>query len=248
MNARTFSYAASDAGRVRETNEDYYFTSDALGLYVLADGMGGQPRGEIASRLSVESVVEFISANFEASPITPIEDLAKASVLAAHAKVCDANRGRGAADAMGSTLCVLLVHGQHFAVANVGDTKSYWVSSSREEKIVTQMTRDDNLASSLILKGFPPERVRGGSGGALTQAIGITSQIRPHVVCGILNVGDAILMCSDGITDYMPQSNFRNFALSLSAAPRDLVNILIQAALDGGGGDNCTCICILATS
>lgn len=248
MSTRILSYAASDVGRVRAKNEDHYFASDELGLYVLADGMGGHPKGEVASKLAVESVVEHVSRHLSAVPTISIEELVRASVFVAHANICEANRERGASSAMGTTLCVLLVEGQHFAVANVGDTRSYWVSSSREQRRVTQITHDDTSAASLILRGNSPDRVRGRSSSGLTQALGISVKVKPHVVCGMLKSGDMILICSDGITDYMPYSKFQSVALSSRSNPRDLVRTLIQTALDGGGGDNCTCICAVATS
>jgi PPM family protein phosphatase len=243
MSSRILSYAATNVGRVRKKNEDYHFVGDSLGLYVLADGMGGRPQGEVASKLAVEAVVEFITSRLKATPRVPFDELLKVCVLTAHARIQEANQDRSAVEAMGTTLCVLLVNEQHFAVANVGDTRSYWVSSAHGKNILTQITHDDSFSASQILNGLCWTH----TGFGLTQALGINARIQPHVVCGILKAGDVILMCSDGITDYIPQPKFRNLVFSLSSSPRDLVSFLIQAALDGGGGDNCTCICVRAT-
>src|ERR1700754_1437409 len=107
MSPSLLSCAATNVGRVRTKNEDYYFASDLVGLYVLADGMGGHPQGEVASKLAVESVAEFILPRLDGAVDTDLKNLLNEAVLAAHAKIHEANRGRTTVKAMGTTLCVL---------------------------------------------------------------------------------------------------------------------------------------------
>ena len=247
MTEHTISYVMSEIGRVRETNEDFCFASDTLGLFVLADGMGGLQRGEVASRLAVETVVDFVSPRIAKLSDKEIEKLASESVLRAHFAVTLANQAVDNVDAMGTTLSVLLVAGRHFTMASIGDSRCFWLHSSERGRHITQITRDDTVAASLILRGVPPELIRAKENHTLTQAIGLSPEISPHVASGALERGDMIVMCTDGVTDYLPQADFQSAMLSLARSPRTLAEALVAGALNGGGGDNCSCICILAS-
>jgi PPM family protein phosphatase len=237
------SSAATHVGCIREKNEDRYFTSDELGLYVLADGMGGHPRGEEASQFAVDSVVEFITGSLRSTPDLPLEYIVSESIQAAHQALCRLNEGAEQPQAMGTTLSVLLLREQQFAFGNAGDSRAYWISPSANDLV--QLSRDDTVAAKLILRGVPPHLITRSQGRTLTQAVGISRTIQPHAVTGEVSRGEAILMCSDGLTDYVPADVLRSLVMSLVDKPSELIDALISQALSGGGGDNCTCIYVL---
>ena len=249
MSVALISSAASHVGKVRERNEDAFAADDGLGLYVVADGMGGHPNGHVASANAVSAVCTFVEARYSAGEVRDVSIWAREAVLAANAEIEAANAGLAAHQQMGTTLCVLLIDEDGgFALANVGDSRCYRVEadSDRGRGRIDLISRDDTVAADLIARGVAPELVRGAQHNTLTQAIGMMTHRGPNLSVGMLHPGDAVIMCTDGVTNYVDDTAFRGVLMALREAPDALVQALIRGALNGGGGDNCTCIGILA--
>jgi serine/threonine protein phosphatase PrpC len=245
VTARFDSFGASHMGLVRRRNEDAFRLAPELGAFVLADGMGGHPDGDLASRLAVETALSTIARTL---PVGDTEDarlaLVGGAIAAAHQAVAAANGDKASSAAMGSTLSVLLTFDDEFVLGNVGDSRAYSVASVYGDLRVQQLSTDHVTTSELIRRGAPPSLITGGTSRSLTQAIGIGRHIRPKLVAGRMVPGDCIVLCSDGATDYIAPEAFRRILAANAIDPMQLVNAVIEAALLGGGGDNCTCLCI----
>ncbi len=244
MTASTLSSAATDVGFSREKNEDAFYANDEIGLFVVADGIGGAPRGEIASALAVSAMVDFAAMGRPAG--VGLDVFVRDAVMAAHQRVFAANAESPDSLAMGTTVCAVVVSGRHFAFAGVGDSRCYLYYCSGGRKLLKQISRDDTVATVLLDKGLPASLVRRSDRSTLTQAIGLRVPAGPHVASGLMEPGDALVLCTDGITDYMPDDAFRELIFSYAGDPDVLVREMIRRALASGGYDNCTCICVLA--
>jgi serine/threonine protein phosphatase PrpC len=240
---RLRSWAATHVGCVRGSNEDFHFNNDELALYVLADGIGGRPNGGEASQLAVRAVVEFMRQHISSDAETNSR-MVRQSILYAHDRVLERNHLVASEETMGTTLSVFVVRENIFVAGNVGDSPAFIISRSERGLSLEQVSRTHNVASEMILRGIAPELIRGTDANSLTQAIGITKAIFPHVVSGSWSDFDMAVLCSDGITDYVEDGAFRAELIGGLLHPDLLADNLVRMALERGGGDNCTCICI----
>lgn len=206
--------------------------------------MGGRPRGEVASRLIIDSLLA--SASAWQGRVLDLETQrleARKAVETAHAAVVAANAGRSAQESMGTTVAAVFVFEDRFIFLNVGDSQAFVAAPAFGKVRVAQLSREHTVASRLILQGAPPSLMVNPVMRSLTQAIGI-GRIDPHLIDGIFGIGDTIVICSDGITDYVDAGELRTMLQREEVEPMELVKDLVAVALKGGGGDNCSCVCV----
>ncbi len=235
----------SDIGLKRKINEDSILVSPELGLYVVADGVGGHRAGEVASQMAVNTLESYwkeIKAGKAPSFLHPVDeslpDRARHllnSIHLANLAVFEAqkeNQYRG----MGTTIAVLLEDKDKLWAANVGDSRIYHYNNER----LMQMSKDHSLAEEKkLLEMFPgidPNDTFAKN--ALTRALGLRDTVEAYLNPIIPNVGDQLLICSDGLTNYV---NEEAIQLILSDPGMELerkVNVLVDEANKGGGGDN----------
>lgn len=229
-------FGRSDQGRRRRNNEDSWFVDESLHVAVVADGMGGQACGEVASVLTVNTIEEIVSA--ASGDISPLE-LLKAAVRLANHRVISEAQFRPSCAGMGSTVVAVRWDGDDLAIASVGDSRAYLFRGGA----LTQLTYDQNLGNELRdsmgwseeqVSHFPQRHV-------LTAAIGANAEVLIRD-CSLKMVHrDWILMCSDGL--YGPVGDPRiSQVLAAAANPEEAVNSLIDAANQAGGPDNITVV------
>ncbi|GAB4193244.1 MAG: protein phosphatase 2C domain-containing protein [Wenzhouxiangellaceae bacterium] len=224
----------SHRGLCAEENEDHYIVDDNAGLYILADGMGGHVAGQQASELACKSFQQACQDG---------QSLMEA-MQTAHEAVLKAMDEDAALQGMGTTLVALQVAGEAFDLAWVGDSRAYlWHRGSLQ-----QLTRDHNYAQLLIAQGMEPEVAMSNSQGArLTQAIGVSRQmtLQADQLSGELYRDECLLLCSDGLSDELSDDEIAG--LIDEALPLDqVVQRLMNAALDHGGRDNITLLMLRA--
>ncbi|CAN5382491.1 hypothetical protein BH10BAC5_BH10BAC5_25480 [soil metagenome] len=228
----------SDVGRVREINEDY-MESFPLGdshYFIVCDGMGGHSCGEIASRLAVITIKEYISANFRNSNST--KQLLTEAVQNANQTIIDKAAENSEYQGMGTTSVILCLKSGIAYYANVGDSRLYIV---RENKIY-QLTKDQSFVQTLIDQGHISydEAESHPRKNELIQALGITENVVPEVNSMGLQIykGDKFILCSDGLSGFATDDNI------LSAVEENDVftasEKLVDLANANGGFDNIT--------
>ena len=217
-------------GLRRDHNEDTYCADPALGLWLVADGMGGHEYGEVASALARDTVLNEIRRG---------ASLASA-IQTADEEIIRHSRKRNEALPMGTTVAAIRVNGTGFEVAWVGDSRVY---VHDPENGLRQVSQDHSYVQELIDQGaISAEQARTHPHrNVVTQALGVTDpeNLRVETVGGKLKPGLQILLCSDGLTEEVDDANI-GALLGQGLAPQECVDHLILAALENGGSDNIT--------
>lgn len=232
------AYSVTDIGRKRQLNQDYVFSSakpmgNMPNLFIVADGMGGHNAGDYASKCTVETVVGEIRNSFEKNPTI----IVKKAIDTANRKI----RELAAADenllGMGTTLVVATVIGKYLQVANVGDSRLYLVGKHG----IRQITRDHSLVEEMIrLGGLSREDARRHPDkNIITRAIGAKDEVEAEFFTEELELGDIILMCSDGLSNMLEDKEIEKIVQNEELEKlKQKAEALINAANNNGGKDN----------
>ncbi|QOY62160.1 serine/threonine-protein phosphatase [Lysobacter sp. H21R4] len=221
-------------GLRRELNEDSYYGDSVLGLWLVADGMGGHDYGEVASALARETIAR------ETRDGTPLVD----AIRIADEEIIRTSRQRRDALPMGTTVVAARVNGSRFEAAWVGDSRVYlW----RDGQLV-QLSRDHSYVQELIASGaITRDQARSHPHrNVVTQALGVTDPRNLNVatVSGEMLPGMQLLLCSDGLTEEVEDEQIAKVLALRDRSAQECVDTLIAAALDGGGSDNVTAVLI----
>jgi len=239
------AFGESNPGKVRLDNEDHFEVDLPRRIFAVADGMGGHADGELASHLAVMTLLDALREPSRDGATWTGKAGMERAICAAHARVREVNGPRSGSDAMGTTLSALrLDQNGDFVFGNVGDSKSFYSTRRYDTPAVLLLSQEHTLAAELIRRGAPPQLLVDPKARSLTQAIGLGTHVRPRLTEGRLEPGESVIMCTDGITDYVPASHVAETIKTFGHDPEVLVKMLIAMALDGGGGDNCTCVCV----
>jgi serine/threonine protein phosphatase PrpC len=193
MSYRWWSSCRTTTGRQRKVNEDAYLSLDDLGLWLVADGMGGHTRGDVASRLIVEAFEGLVRPH-------SLEDFAqevKARLALANQCMRDEAHRAGSEQLMGSTVVAFLAYKREWLCLWAGDSRAYLLRDGR----LTQITRDHSLAEELVQRGElrRDEAASHPSANRITRAVGTQDQLVVDQYRSFLRDGDAVLLCSDGL-------------------------------------------------
>ena len=223
---------ASDRGLVRQTNEDSYLIR--RGLYAVCDGVGGARAGEVASEMACRGLLVLAPAT--AGP----EELRKAIVeanLAIARRSLEEERLRG----MGTTLTAALARERSLSLAHVGDSRAYLLHDSS----LTQLTDDHSWVGEMVGRGelTPAQAAVHSQRSVITKALGTDGDVYPDVFEVPVEVGDRVMLCSDGLTGMVSDSVIAEI-LRRDEGPQAVAGLLVQAALDGGGEDNVTVVVV----
>jgi serine/threonine protein phosphatase PrpC len=238
--------ARSAAGR-RVNNEDACCAEPGLGLFAVADGMGGYEGGEVASQTVIATLLEIfwrlaqdddVTLPFALDPKLGIaENLARVAVRAAHEEVVARRIGRLAS--MGSTVAALVVRDGKAVVAHVGDSRVYRLRG-RE---LRQLTADHSLYGEMQRAGAEvPSRENCGYLNVITRAVGLTGGSRPDLVSEPARPGDVYLLCTDGLIEAV--SDERIAEVLASMPPDEAAETLVAAAIEQGSRDNVTVVVV----
>jgi serine/threonine protein phosphatase PrpC len=231
----------------RGNNEDNFCSRPDLGLFVVADGMGGYEGGEIASRLAVDSICDFFVRNARDEDSTwPFatlrtlsanENMVRVAVKGAHHEICVHKHGRNVQ--MGSTVATLFLRPETAAFGHVGDSRIYRLRDSRLE----QLTADHSLYAQMKAAGLPnlPDRTSCGFGNVITRALG-TPEAEPDLGRIELRRRDVFLLCTDGLTEQLDDEALRD--ILLRHPPERAASLLVDRAYEEGSRDNITLIVV----
>lgn len=221
-------------GLRRELNEDTYYGDSELGLWLVADGMGGHEYGEIASALARETIVR------ETRQGTPLTQ----AIRIADEEIIRASRQRKDVLPMGTTVVAARVSGNRFEVAWVGDSRVYLWHDGK----LAQLSQDHSYVQELISQGtISVDQARSHPHrNVVTQALGVTEPDNLNVesFSGELAPGMQLLLCSDGLTEEVDDRAISRLLSHTECSAQECVDGLVAAALDGGGSDNVTVVLV----
>jgi protein phosphatase len=233
------AFGASDPGCVRSNNEDYFLVVPAIGLYLVADGMGGAQAGEHASRLAAETVQQAVQQNGKAMD----SDGLVVAFGRANQRVMDAAAGNPDMEGMGTTLVAAVENNGDLLIASVGDSRVYTFENGSLQTITEDQTWVNEVGRRLgideeNLKTHPMRHV-------LTMAIGVSENLRVHTHRIKPSPGMLILLCSDGLHGVVGEDDMKK-ALASSASLEATSKELISLARSRGGPDNITAVLLRA--
>jgi serine/threonine protein phosphatase PrpC/CRP-like cAMP-binding protein len=246
-------YAATDVGKVRDHNEDNFLVDKKLGLFIVADGMGGHAAGEVASAIAVRTVHEEIKREKElledyatgatgANKVTPkdVVALLEHAVQRACSKVYEEARADAAKRGMGTTLSSLLVVGTQGFIAHVGDSRIYLSRGGHAQ----QVTEDHTVYNELIKRGkLSKEQIdKVQQKNAITRAVGVYERVEVDTLVIELIAGDTLVLASDGLHGYLESPDELSEPLKLEG--NESVKALIALANERGGKDNITTVVV----
>lgn len=228
----------TDTGRVRAHNEDFFSCMDLPdgSLFVVADGMGGHDAGEVASRLAVEAVSREVRDHAERK--AP-EELLEQAVRKANADVLREANGKGSN--MGTTLTLALVLRDSAYVANVGDSRTYWIENGSIKRITT----DHSLVEKLVSLGKlgPEEARKHPKSNVLYRTIGSEGLLPVDTFRVPLRKGGSLLLCSDGLWGEVADETIHQIFMTEKDTKKICLR-LIKAANASGGKDNITAVVV----
>jgi protein phosphatase len=230
--------AATDVGRMRKNNEDSYLSSKPVAA--VADGMGGHSAGEVASAIAIEELAALRDRGPWENETAATDDL-KQAILRANRRIREmAGRDRKL-NGMGTTLVALLEDGDMVHVANVGDSRGYLLRQGE----LSQVTVDHSLVQELVDDGrlSPEDAERHPQRSVITRALGIDPEVEFDLFTYKLQVGDRLLLCSDGLSDVVEPAQIRNVLLRVRSAQK-AARQLVTVANEQGGPDNITVIVV----
>lgn len=248
-------FADSVVGHVRPRNEDAYLVLPEQSLYVVADGMGGHQRGDVASRICVEALRDWFTGRIGDEALNPLLQRVRevfglrtrgeadllAAVEFANRLILDMASTSESFTGMGTTLVAAYFHGSTLFVVYSGDSRIYRLRNGRLKQLsVDHSLLNEYLRLEIIrpsqVKSFPYRNV-------IMKAIGLSERAAMDFFKRRVREGDLYLLCSDGLTDMIPDEEIRRILLepgSIEERGRRLVN----AALDAGGQDNITVVLV----
>jgi protein phosphatase len=241
--------AKSDVGCVRNNNEDNYGYDRRYGIYVVCDGMGGQAAGEVASKMGVDTVLGYFHdaartrvfppVGPQADNVSPRANALGSAIQLANEAIFSAANQHKAQSGMGSTIVAVLVEKNFFSIGHAGDSRIYLVRQGQ----IQQLTRDHSLVMEQVRRGILTMAEANASEmqNIIIRALGPERQVQADLDDMLATPGDVLLLCSDGLIRHVPDDSILDVVkgtLSLLL----MCERLIDAAKEGGGSDNITCM------
>lgn len=250
---RSTSWGATDVGRKRERNEDSFFVDDDLQLYIVADGMGGHLGGGMASRMAVATISTLVRKLIDDPDGTledagvPLQNQDPRSVLryaiqAASKEIYARSIKDPGLRGMGTTVVVLWFCGGKVYLANVGDSRGYLVRSDQ----LKQITTDHSLVGEQMRAGLLTEKDAKASKmkNVITRSVGFQASVEVDIEMRMPQDGDVYLLCSDGLTNLVPDPALHETIKSSPVA--ETCRGLVALANRNGGDDNITAVLVRA--
>ncbi|HET6370150.1 MAG TPA: Stp1/IreP family PP2C-type Ser/Thr phosphatase [Nitrospiria bacterium] len=229
----------SDTGRVRSSNEDSLGFYPEIGLYVVADGMGGHAAGEVASRMAVEIIGSWLQKTIEKQGKASGKDLVQAVKEANH-QIFISGSENATLQGMGTTMVALFQADEQAYVASVGDSRVYQIRTNQ----ISQITRDHSLVNEYVERGMLTQEAAEHHPlkHVISRALGTNTEVEVDLLEVLLQEGDRFLLCSDGLSNKLSPSEILTLLNQSNGDLEKACRQMIEAANQKGGEDNITLI------
>jgi protein phosphatase len=241
----------TDTGRVRDHNEDTFGTDANIGLVVLADGMGGYKAGEVASGITVRTIMglvkdavdrEDLGQRDEETGLTRPAILLRDAIQRANKIINQTAKTQANCEGMGTTVVAGLFFDDKLTIAHVGDSRLYRMRDGRLE----QVTQDHSLLQELVARGFytPEEAGRASAKNYVTRALGVDQAVEVEITEVPVLKDDVYLLCSDGLSDMVEDDDIQLTISTFGANLETLAKQLVMLSNDNGGRDNISIVLV----
>lgn len=248
------SASLTDPGRVRDHNEDCIESRPEIGLFVLADGMGGYNAGEVASGMATSLISDGMQESWNPGEIARMgrdeskalsEKLMREHIGRANNAIFTTSQNNPECAGMGTTLVVCLFFDNFLTVGHIGDSRLYRLRGD----VMEQVTRDHSLLQEQLDSGLitPEEAKLSQNKNLVTRALGIDPAVDAEIHVYEAMPDDVYVLCSDGLSDMVEDEEIRLTLITLRTNPNLTVQQLVQAANDNGGRDNISAMLIRIT-
>jgi protein phosphatase len=239
----------TDLGCVRTNNEDNFGYDLRYGIFVVCDGMGGQAAGEVASKLGVDTVLDYFRRAAETGEydqvgaplngLSPYGTALACAIRLANQTIYQTGQQQASNAGMGSTVVAALIKGNSLSIGNVGDSRIYLVRQGN----IQQLTQDHSLVMEQVRRGYitREQAERSEMQNIILKALGSEQEVEPDIEDLVVLTGDVLVMCSDGLTKYVREEEILG-TIHMTLDLKQACDGLIQAAKERGGDDNITCM------
>lgn len=235
--------ACSDIGRVRKENEDSFYVpaiNDNLKMFLIADGIGGQGHGKLASMMTVDEMLKYALKNV--SIMSDKSNLMLGAIKYANDVVKRFSEENPEFAGMGTTLAAMIVDDNRAVIANAGDSRCYMI----RKNIISQLTIDNSYVQYLVEKGIitNEEAQHHPQKNLITKAIGLEESVEPEIDILELKSDDIVLLCTDGLTNMLCDEELLHIILEMHENMQSAAEALVKKAKENGGTDNITAILV----
>ena len=240
--------AMTDVGKVRAINEDHFSVGENMGLFMVADGLGGQNAGEIASKMAIEIITNHLNNKKDPFVGEYRDEFSQdtnrmlSGIRLANSAIYEAGQRNSEQQGMGSTISSVRINGDVISLAHVGDSRIYRVREGHLERL----TVDHSLVEEQLKRGLitEEEAVESKYKNVITRALGVEEEIMIDADEEVVFDRDKILLCTDGLTDVVKERDIERIILRSEDDPQKACEELVDSANDKGGIDNITVILV----
>jgi protein phosphatase len=235
------AWGKTDVGLKRESNQDSILVDSKLGLFIVADGMGGHRGGEVASAMAVESAHEVFEDQAHGPESHPPAELVRLAYREASRKIyLTSTKEKPELMGMGTTMVLVYARANTFYFGNVGDSRVYLFKDDH----LWQITEDHSLVNEQVKAGIldPSDQAYAMGKNVITRSVGFEEEVITDVVEREVYPGEIYLLCSDGLSGMVTNAKIQEICKKRD--PRAIVDHAIEAAKAGGGDDNVSVIVI----
>ena len=228
------AYGKTDKGLIRSENEDHFCIEGSLGFLAVADGMGGHASGEVASKMAIDILRNYLKNEQE-----PLSSRMTSGIKFANQSIYDASKSQSQWNGMGTTIAAVLLNENRLSIAHVGDSRVYLIRSGNIE----QLTDDHTFVFEQVKRGLltREEADESGMKHILSRALGTAPDVDVDLDELTVSDGDKFVLCSDGLSSLVSDDEILSAVMSITA-PGTACEQLVTMANQKGGYDNITVI------
>jgi len=241
---RLTACSLSDVGRVRDHNEDAFFTDTERRLFIVSDGMGGAQAGSLASEVVVKMLPKMIeerAGDVGELSGNEIRLFLRRTIIELSQLLRKESKNAVGIKGMGATVVLAMVHRKQVYIAHMGDSRGYLFRNSR----LTRLTKDHSIVGILLRHGdiTEEEAKKHPAKGRLSRYVGMEGEVYPDVRAIIFTKGDRLLLCTDGLSGMLSDKAIEE-SLQEHSDPQAACRALVEAANTAGGEDNITAVIV----